>query len=480
MEGLVGEVKTLLDTQNVELSKHGKTSKETKSALDVACEKWDKGEKALSEKVAAFEAKYTEIEKRLSRGSFGIGASNDKGRKTIGRFLVESQQFQAVQDSKTYRMPPMKVDLEKVSLEKKELVHSTSEVGALIDPFRWQEIVAPQLAMPRLAQMIPMVPVSVDKVEYVEEVVTNEMWAELEAQAATAQADMTIARSAEGFYPGQTLTIAQGTGPEETKIVDSVDYDTRVVTLTTNLANTHAIGVEVTSDTFVFTPYTKVKPLAKLEFELQEADIRTLATIVPIAKQMMDDIPRLQNYVDSRLREFLANQRERQYLYGNGGTREINGIMTNPNINTYKWSDGVPGDTELDAIRRAITLASLAHYPPDMVVLHPSQMEAIELAKGTDGHYLFAQAQTANGVTMVWRVQVVESTFIDEGWGLTGSFRLGYVVWDRQDVNLSISDQNRDWWERNIIGLRLEERLGSSVIRPKAFTSIEFDAAPSP
>lgn len=478
MNQLRVHVKGLLDDQTAELEKHGKTTLETGAKLDKANEEW----KRVEAEMAALKTHVQGLERKSARAAAGIGGGSAPKRNLVDLFF-ESPQAKALLDGGTYDCVPLRLNKSEVAgLELKDLNLSREELGALAPTHRHNEVIAPQLATPKLTDMVRSIPVSTDKVEYAEEVVTHELYAELESQAASGQADLVLGRSAEGFYDGQTVVIAKGTVAEETKEIDTggVDHDTNTITLTSNLANTHAAGIDVSSDTFVFTPQVKLKPFSRLEFELREALVRTLATIIPFAKQMLRDAPMLQAWLTSRLGEFVANQKERQILYGNAGDREIQGILTHADINTYLWSSGTVGDTKLDAIRRAITLSTLSHYPADSVTLHPSDLEDIETAKGTDGHYLFVQAQSANGITRVWRVGVVESTFINAGTGMSGNLALGYVIWDRQMVEVSVSRENRDWWEKNVMGFLVEERLSSSVTRPKAMTKITFDNAPTP
>jgi HK97 family phage major capsid protein len=152
--------------------------------------------------------------------------------------------------------------------------------------------------------------------------------------------------------------------------------------------------------------------------------------------------------------------------------------MTDSDTGTYSWSSGIVGDTKLDAIRRAITLSMLAHFPPTGVVIHPTDWEAIETVKGTDGHYIWA-AVPGGGVTpMVWRVPVVLSTAIESGDALIGAFALGVTIWDREESNIRISESHDDYFVRNMVAILAEERLAMTLNRPESFVALDFDSAP--
>jgi HK97 family phage major capsid protein len=356
---------------------------------------------------------------------------------------------------------------------------TSTEIGSVVRPYRYEQIITPPSRPRKLAALIPSIPVAGNSIEFPRENVTAELYEVLSAQANAAQKDFVLTRTAEGFYSGQSVILSQGLAQEETVVVDTIDYETLTITAASNLTQTHPALRTAISHTFVFTPEAKVKPLSHIEFELATETVKTLATIMPVSKQMLDDAPALQAYIDTRLNEFREMAKESQILYGDKSTRQIQGILTHADIQQLDWSDGSVGDTKIDAIRRAVTLCMLSFLPPDVLVINPNDLEDVELEKGIDGHYMFAQQMvSAAGVTQLWRLQVVETSAIEEGHALVGSFRLGAIIWDRQQAEVSISDQNRDWWEKNLLGIRVEERLALSLTRPSAFVDLHFDNTP--
>lgn len=219
------------------------------------------------------------------------------------------------------------------------------------------------------------------------------------------------------------------------------------------------------------------KPKSDLEFELKSVNVQTIAHWLPATRQILADASQLAAYIDNRLLYGLKLAEETQILYGSGVSPNLTGIMTNPGVQTYKWSDGKPKDTKLDAIRRAITKARIAEYPVDTVVLHPTDWEDIETLKSDDGKYLWVQV-TIGGVMQVWRLAVVETTAIQAGEFLVGSFGMSATLWDREEGTVRVSDSHADFFIKNMVAVLAEERVALTVFRPQGFVAGEFDGAP--
>lgn len=219
------------------------------------------------------------------------------------------------------------------------------------------------------------------------------------------------------------------------------------------------------------------KAESALSFELKDTAVKTLAHWLPATRQILSDAPQLQEYTDTRLIYGLKIVEESQILYGNGVGQNLLGIAVHPDVQTYAWSDGEVGDTKIDAIRRAITLARIAEYPVDGIALHPTDWADIELAKGDDGHYLWVNI-VIGGQMQLWRVPVVETTAVNAGSSVLGAFGLAATLWDREEASVRVSDSHSTFFTENKVAILAEERLALSIYRPEGFVAVDFDAAP--
>ena len=60
---------------------------------------------------------------------------------------------------------------------------------------------------------------------------------------------------------------------------------------------------------------------------------------------------------------------------------------------------------------------------------------------------------------------------------LVGAFKMGATVYDRMAVEVLISTENVDDFEKNLATMRAEERVAIAVKRPQAFTKGTFTTA---
>ena len=222
----------------------------------------------------------------------------------------------------------------------------------------------------------------------------------------------------------------------------------------------------------------EASPEAELQFALRTIAIREISHMLPVTKRILNDATQIEAYINGRLSYGVSHKEDNQLLYADGTGNSFLGVLTNPDRSTYAWSDGVVGDTKIDAIRRAIALAHQDEYMPTGIVLNPADWADIELQKGDDKHYIWMSVGDGAQKRM-FQLPVVVTNAIAAGQSCVGSFGIGAAIWDREGVTISTSTQNRDWWEKGIVGLMASERLGLAVYRPSAFVDVAFDEAPT-
>lgn len=211
---------------------------------------------------------------------------------------------------------------------------------------------------------------------------------------------------------------------------------------------------------------TNVKPQSELTYELVQQAVVTIAHYFKASKQILDDFPQLQSMIDARGRYGLKLVEENQLLKGSGVGNNLNGIYTQ--ATSYVAPITVAGPTRIDVLRLMILQAALAEYPASGIVLHPSDWAAIELAKDADGRYIFANPQSMVQPRM-WGLPVVPTQAMTQDTALVGAFNTQAQVFDREEANVVIATQNEDDFIKNMITIRIEERLALAVYRATAF-----------
>ena len=254
--------------------------------------------------------------------------------------------------------------------------------------------------------------------------------------------------------PRQRLTVRDllNVIPIATSSVDYPKMATR-----TNLAATVAEGA--------------AKPYSDYTWTNATALVRVIAHLAKLTRQAMDDAPRLVAEVDSEMRYGLALVEEAQLLNGNGTGQNLLGII--PQATAYVAPIAVPTPTRIDMLRLGMLQASLAMYPADGMVISEYDWAGIELTKTTQGAYLFANPQALAGPRM-WGLPVVATQAMAIDKFLVANFRIGATLYDRMSVEVLISTENVDDFEKNLATMRAEERIALAVKRPGGFIYGDF------
>ena len=209
-----------------------------------------------------------------------------------------------------------------------------------------------------------------------------------------------------------------------------------------------------------------LKPKSNVSIETITYPISTLAHLMDVHKNVLADEPRLRGMLDRDMVDGVKMVEDEAILYGNGTGENLRGIINTTGVQTYLQ---VSPDKKSAAIRRAATRAMLAYFQPTGIVLHPYDWEDIELEEDGHGAYRIAVSVTTGAETRLWRMSVVETPAILQDKFLLGSFGQGARIYDREQVSVTVSTENRDNYERNVVTLRCEERLGLEVPRPESF-----------
>jgi HK97 family phage major capsid protein len=219
------------------------------------------------------------------------------------------------------------------------------------------------------------------------------------------------------------------------------------------------------------------KAQSDIKFDLMNASVTTIAHFVLATKQILDDVPQLQSYIDGRLRYGLMYVEENQLLNGGGTGTDLNGVYTQASAYVQPIAPTAAGNmTKIDVIRLAILQAALAEYPVTGIVMHPADWADVELTKDDKGAYIFTNPQ--NGTEpRLWRLPVVETQAMTIDRFLVGAFRLGAQIFDREDANVEVSTEDGDNFKKNLVTIRAEERLALAVYRPEAFVKGTYTAA---
>lgn len=211
------------------------------------------------------------------------------------------------------------------------------------------------------------------------------------------------------------------------------------------------------------------KPESALAFTLRTENVAKIATWVPVTDEMLSDVPAFESYLRERLGYMVKAREELQLLRGDGASPNVRGILNRSGINTVTGY----GQSTLDSLYTGITKCRTVGFAePTAYVMHPNDWENVRLSKDTTGNYLLGPA-TAEGPARVWGLEVRVTTNMLENTALVGAFRPHAQIFRRSGIDLAISTENEDYFLKNKVAVRAEERLALAVYRPSAFTAVQ-------
>lgn len=219
---------------------------------------------------------------------------------------------------------------------------------------------------------------------------------------------------------------------------------------------------------------TTAKPYSDLTFDMTSAPVRTIAHLFKASRQILDDAPALRSYIDGRARYGLRFAEENQLLNGSGTGQNIHGLV--PQATAFNPAFAAENETGIDRLRLAILQVVLAEYPATAFVLNPIDWAKIELTKDLGGNYIIGNPQGSLTPTL-WNLPVVSTQAMAAGEFLTGAFSFAAQIFDRLDIEVLLSSENVDDFEKNMFTIRAEERLAFAVYRPESFVTGDVEGA---
>jgi HK97 family phage major capsid protein len=213
------------------------------------------------------------------------------------------------------------------------------------------------------------------------------------------------------------------------------------------------------------------KPESDLTFELVNDPVRTIAHFIRASKQVLDDAPMLQSYIDRRMRHGLQARLQSQILKGNGTSPNIAGLSASGRHTAF-----VPetGEIALDSLNRAKYAIIGADYEPNVIIMNPADFGAIERVKSTSSSNDYAAGSGAalayinGGMTpLLWGLPVVTSNDV-----ASGKFYMmdsnAIQLFMRQGIVVEMFEQDSDNVTKNLLTIRAEMRGALAVYTPLA------------
>jgi HK97 family phage major capsid protein len=208
------------------------------------------------------------------------------------------------------------------------------------------------------------------------------------------------------------------------------------------------------------------KPTSEMGWTQKSAMVETIAHLMPVLEENLQDYGQLRSIIDNELMMGLRLVKAQKALNGDN-SNGITGVLKNASIQKYTK---VAKDTLPDAIRKMKTDSFLnSNFMPTHIAVHPYVAENLELQKDANGRYMNVMV---NG--RLWALRVVEDLNLVSG--SVGQEKYGVLVyWNGAATWLTRSTDSLavglvgEQFAYNEISIRAEGRHALKVTYPKSF-----------
>lgn len=207
-----------------------------------------------------------------------------------------------------------------------------------------------------------------------------------------------------------------------------------------------------------YVAMANLKPESAMDFIVERAMIETIAHTITCPLQLARDVNSFEAWLNNKMVAMLKLKSETAYLYGSGTSPEIRGITNFTGIQDITQA---VGDNRIDTFRKALNKLEVSFYPwADNAILHPNDVMAMELLKDLEDRYLWpvfgTWAQGVNAQKSLFGVPIVSTTAMTESKALIGNFAEGVTLYQREAVNVRVSFDTLDYFQRNLMMIRVE------------------------
>jgi HK97 family phage major capsid protein len=227
------------------------------------------------------------------------------------------------------------------------------------------------------------------------------------------------------------------------------------------------------------------KPESKYQQQRVDDRVRTVAHLSePIAKQDLDDVPLLRQFIEQEMRLGLDLALEDEILNGDGTGEHFTGIGNVSGSQAQAFVTDV-----LTTTRKAVTKLERHGYMANAAfVMTPEDWETIELLADNEARFYYGGPQTTvdRSARRLWGAPVVVTDAATTGTAYLADFsqmRLqvrqdGVLDWSENvyDADALGEGVGASDFERNMLRFRFEGRFGLEILRPSSIVEIDLTA----
>jgi len=200
--------------------------------------------------------------------------------------------------------------------------------------------------------------------------------------------------------------------------------------------------------------------------------VATIGHFLKISKQLAADNAMLAAYINLRLRYGVDLRVENQIWNGTGVAPNMSGFTKTGNFTAHGYtaanlaSAGL-ANNRFDLIGKMIGDSELGDFPADAIVLNPADWWTMRLAKDSQGRYILGDPGAAIERTLFDRPVITTAACAAGKVGVLSVGQSG-TFYNREGVQIDMSEHDGDNFQRLLITLRAVRRCMLAVERPAA------------
>jgi HK97 family phage major capsid protein len=218
---------------------------------------------------------------------------------------------------------------------------------------------------------------------------------------------------------------------------------------------------QTTQSTGAWVAESVAKAQGQVQYQEVSVEVKKVAATLKVSKEMMSDLAFVSSEVNIELMANVEQKIDYSLINGAGGTDLVGLVSTATTWAAGTFAGTITQPNVSDVIRVGKSQSEGLNFYPTHVVLHPSDVAAIQLTKSTTGEYTYPIFLPTTGEMMIAGLIIVQSNNITAGTFLIGDFSKANVK-IREAVNMSVGYVDDDF-QRNMVTILCEARLVNYV-----------------
>ena len=211
---------------------------------------------------------------------------------------------------------------------------------------------------------------------------------------------------------------------------------------------------------------------AQVDFDISmvNAPAQVIAGYVKISRQMLDDVPAMTSFLQSRLLEKYLVAEDSQLLFGSGSGVNLQGITGVASAATGAAT------VDVEQLVQAIAQVSASNYSANGILINPTDWANIMNTRPTNAAYSLpgSTVVTTDGSVTIAGIPVFQSTAIAADKFLVGDWSMGAQIMQNQGISVQFSEMDSDNFQKNLITVRVEARIAFPIYYNSAFVYGDF------